>query len=96
MAKKKITGRTKLTPGAAPAPGSPDKTLDLITPKREKEFPTSFRLRKSDLQRLDEIVNNVNEFVTVRVNRTSIIKALISIGSKAKPERIVKAFKEVL
>jgi hypothetical protein len=93
MAKKPIKLKTKLSKDSAPEPG---KTESPVPPAAVQEMPTSFRLTQADLEKLDSMVNYVDKSTTAKVTRTSIIKALILMGSKFKKDRIVKAFKDYL
>lgn len=92
MAKKKIIGKTKLKPDVLTTSKSP---IYLIT-QREKINPTSFRLKESDKLKLKKIVKDVNEKSPSTISETGIIRALIHIGSKAHPDKIRNAYKELL
>jgi hypothetical protein len=95
MAKKPINLKTKLSKDSVPP--ETGKSESLAPPfTTVQDTPTSFRLTQADLKKLDEMVNYVNKSTAAKITRTSIIKALISMGSKIKKDRIVRAFKESL
>ena len=96
MAKKPVKGRNVFTEDAEPVKKfATTKPLNVV-PKKEREFPKSFRLTQSDLQKLKRIKDGVNERSTIKFSEAKIIRALISIGIKMKPERIIKAFGDIL
>jgi hypothetical protein len=102
MAKKLIAGKTKLT--AAIVPGKKEsinqkelEPLNLIPPKKEVILPRSFRLKQSDLERLKNITREVNDVSPSHFfSETNIIRSLIYLGSKIKPDRILNAFRDIL
>ncbi len=92
MAKKKITGQTKL---AQTAPPDADK-LDLISNQAEIK-PTSFRLNAEDKHRLRLIAKSVNDLtLNKKVSETLIIKALIYDAQKMKPEKLLNLIREII
>ena len=94
MAKKKITGKSKLANTSSPET-SPDK-LKLV--ERKTQFlPTSFRLTPEDSDRLKSITAAVNELSPYKkISETMVVKALLYNGQKIKPENLLKAIKEVI
>lgn len=97
MANKiKITGKSKLLEREE-SEGNIAEPLDLGTPKRKKSVLKNYRLTPLDIDNLSKIVKEVNEQSPYKViSETQIIKALILIGSKIKPDRIIKASQEVM
>ena len=94
MAKKKITGKSKLATTSSPET-SPDN-LKLV--ERKPQFlPTSFRLTPEDSDRLKSITAAVNELSPYKkISETMVVKALLYNGQKIKPENLLKAIKEVI
>lgn len=94
MAKKKITGQSKLATTSSPADTSED--LKLIARKRQYK-PTSFRLTPEDSDRLKRITAAVNELSPYKkISETMVIKALLYNGRKIRPETLLKAIREVI
>ncbi|OGQ95909.1 MAG: hypothetical protein A2521_02945 [Deltaproteobacteria bacterium RIFOXYD12_FULL_57_12] len=94
MAKKKITGQSKLATTSSPDNSS--ENLQLVS-RRSQLKPTSFRLTPEDKERLKSIVAAVNEFSPhKKISETIIIKALLFQGQKIKPEQLIKAIREVI
>ena len=94
MAKKKITGQSKLA-----TTSSPDKSLEdlKLVPRKSQLKPTSFRLTPEDKGRLKSITAAVNELSPYKkISETMVIKALLYNGRKIKPESLIKAIKEVI
>jgi hypothetical protein len=94
MAKKKITGKSKLATTSSPKSSS--EKLELV--KRKTRFmPTSFRLTPEDSDRLKSITAAVNELSPYKkISETMVVKALLYNGQKIKPENLLKAIKEVI
>jgi hypothetical protein len=94
MAKKKITGQSKLATTSSPDDSS--KELKLVS-RKPKLLPTSFRLTPEDSERLKSITAAVNELSPYKkISETMVIKALLYNGRKMKPETLIKAIKEVI
>jgi len=97
MAKKKILGKSKLSDREQKT--IEDKSDDLkLIPEKEKFYPRSYRLRGTDLSNLRKIIKEVNDTkITVKgLTETDIIRTLIHIGAKTKPEKLIKAYKETI
>ena len=94
MARKKITGKSKLVNNSSPE----DYTEKLTLVKRKTQFmPTSFRLTPEDSDRLKSITAAVNELSPYKkISETMVVKALLYNGQKIKPESLLKAVKEVI
>ncbi len=94
MARKKITGKSKLATTSSPDTSS--EKLKLV--KRKPQFmPTSFRLTPEDSDRLKNITAAVNELSPYKkISETMVVKALLYNGMKTKPESLLKAIKEVI
>jgi len=94
MAKKKITGQSKLATTSSPADSAED--LQLVSRKPQLN-PTSFRLTPEDSDRLKSITAALNELSPYKkISETMVVKALLYNGHKMKPERLLKAIKEVI
>jgi len=94
MAKKKITGQSKLA--ATNSPGDSTKGLQLVSRKARLQ-PTSFRLTPEDKERLKGITAAVNELSPYKkISETMVIKALLFNARNMKPETLLKAIKEVI
>jgi len=95
MAKKKIVGQSKLSKGVTPA--SSTTSLQLVTPPKTTLQPTSFRLTPEDKERLQGITSNVNELSpNKKISETMIVRALLFNGIKMKPEKLIRAIREVI
>ena len=94
MARKKITGKSKLATTGSPAKAS--KELNLVS-RKPKVMPTSFRLTPEDSFRLKKITAAVNELTPYKkISETMVVKALLYNGEKIKPETLLRAIKEVI
>jgi len=94
MAKKKITGQSKLA--TTNSPGDSSEELKLVN-RKPRLMPTSFRLTPEDSDRLKSITAAVNELAPYKkISETMVIKALLYNGQKMKPETLLKAIKEVI
>jgi hypothetical protein len=94
MAKKKITGQSKLA--VTSSPGESSEELQLVTRKPQLK-PTSFRLTPEDSDRLKSITAAVNELSPYKkISETMVVKALLYNGRRMKPESLLKAIKEVI
>jgi len=95
MAKKKIIGQSKLSAGVTPETSSND--LQLISQPKATLQPTSFRLTPEDKERLKGITSTVNDLSpNKKISETMIVRALLFSGDKMKPERLIKAIREVM
>ena len=94
MAKKKITGKSKLATTSSPK--SSQEKLELVRRKPQLN-PTSFRLTPEDSDRLKSITAAVNELAPYKkISETMVVKALLYNGQKMKPETLLRAIKEVI
>jgi hypothetical protein len=94
MAKKKITGKSKLASTSSPADAAEDLKLVNRSPRLK---PTSFRLTPEDSDRLKSITAEVNELSPYKkISETMVVRALLYNGKKMKPESLIKAIKEVI
>ena len=95
MAKKKITGQSKLAQIHISSE-SPSEELHLVT-KSVKIAPTSFRLTPEDKQRLKMVTEAVNDLSpNKKISETMVIKALIYIGIKTKPEKLLSLIRDAV
>lgn len=91
--KKKIVGKSKLA-SVQVEKEAEKPSLDLISHKPESKMK-SFRLFDSDIEKLRTITKEVNRHSSSRViSETSVIKGLIELGAKTKPEKILKSIKD--
>jgi len=58
--------------------------------------PTSFRLQPDDKAQLTIMVMRLRKATGRKISETTVIRALISIGSKATDERLIKEIKTLL
>lgn len=94
MAKKKITGQSKLARTTSPDESS--DSLQLVTRKATLK-PTSFRLTPEDKERLKGITRRVNELSpNKKISETMVVRALLFTGNRMKSERLIKAIREVI
>ena len=94
MAKKKITGKSKLATTSSPKTST--EKLKLVK-RKSQLMPTSFRLTPEDSDRLKSITAAVNELSPYKkISETMVVKALLYSGQKIKPENLLKAVKEVI
>ena len=94
MAKKKITGKSKLATTSSPKTST--EKLKLVK-RKSRLMPTSFRLTPEDSDRLKSITAALNELSPYKkISETMVVKALLYTGQKIKPESLLKAVKEVI
>lgn len=96
---KKITGQSKLLTKVTPLPELPNQPAVKSSVTSNQQSATklkNYRLSIADQESLQSIVDAVNRISSKEVSQTLIVKALISLGCKTKPERILKEAKEVL
>ena len=75
----------------------PDEKLNLISKKKKGPTMRSYRLHDSDMTNLRQVTEHVNELTEhKRVTETDVVKALALLGTKMKPDQILKAVKEVV
>lgn len=97
MSKKEITGESKLLTRSTDI-SQPTEKLVLTSPKKPEPKMKNYRLKETDLERLNSIIENVNQLrpVDEPVTEIAVIKALLLIGSRTKPEQMLKTIKEVM
>ena len=94
MAKKKITGKSKLATTSSPKTST--EKLKLVK-RKSQLMPTSFRLTPEDSDRLKSITATVNELSPYKkISETMVVKAQLYSGQKIKPESLLKVVKEVI
>jgi len=64
--------------------------------KKTYTQPKSFRLTPDDNESLQQIVKAVNRESRRKISETKIIQALIQIGTKTQPSKLIKALGEIL
>jgi len=86
-----IVGSSKLSKAQ-----SPQEPLNLIQ-KKNKSKMHSYRLQPIDEDSLKKMLKDINAIRTGKIiTETGLIRGLISLGAKTKPEKILKALKDVL
>ncbi|KLL03750.1 MAG: hypothetical protein MRERV_34c025 [Mycoplasmataceae bacterium RV_VA103A] len=70
-------------------------TEKLLTSQRKLVYPVSFRLDANNWERLNKLLEKVNEGRAKKVNLTQLLKALIYQGQFLKKEEWEKGLKEV-
>lgn len=94
MAKKKITGQSKLA--STNSPENSTESLRLVSRKSHLK-PTSFRLNPEDKERLKSIAAAVNDLSpNKKISETIIIRALLLQGQKTKADRLLTTIREVI
>lgn len=69
-------------------------TEKLLTSQRKLVYPVSFRLDANNWERLNKLLDQVNEERNKKINLTQLIKALIYHGQFLKKEQWEKGLKE--
>jgi hypothetical protein len=93
--KKKITGQSNLTAPSEPLTKTNSEPLNLTTPQQKKPRLKNFLLNDLDCDRLGKLVKEANQNSPYRkISETSLVRALLLLGSKMDIERIVKAAHE--
>ena len=97
MSKKPLTGTTKLTQ-ANPIVSVPERESQGLRLVRRKPKTTlkNFRLSDSDIQRLHQITEAVNNESEKFLSETAVIKGLLALGEKTNPAKLLRVMKEVL
>ncbi len=92
MAKKIIKGSSKLNKSAKLEHSEP---MNLIQ-RNVTTSPKSFRFTTEDMDRLNAITKNIDKLTSLSFSNTKVLKALIYIGSITPPDKIYKAYKEIM
>lgn len=97
MPKKEITGESKLLTRSGDL-SEPKEKLSLTSPKKPEPKMKNYRLKETDMERLQSIIENVNHLrpIDEPVTEIAVIKALLLMGSRTKPEQMLKTIKEVM
>lgn len=93
MAKKPLTGKTKLAE-AATQRKQDEEPLPLVK-QRQKPRLKNFRLTPADIMRLQKLTDAVNGESERPISETAVIKGLIALGEKTTPEKLLKLIREV-
>lgn len=95
MSKQKLNFEKKIKLSGG-FPRQKESSLEIIR-KSTAAKTTSFRLRDIDIDRLEKVLQRVNERnITHPINRTTLLKGLIQIATKYSEEAIIKAIKDSL
>lgn len=94
MAKKPLTGTTKLAQTPVAPTAEPQNEPLPLKRKRPKTTLKNFRLSPIDVKRLQEITNSVNEASDRFISETAVIKGLIYMAEKTNTDKLIKLIKE--
>mgnify|MGYP003374369639 CR=1 FL=1 len=94
MAKKPLTGKSKLSESAQRKPTEESESLPLVN-QRQKPRLKNFRLTPADIMRLQKLTDAVNGESERPISETAVIKGLIALGEKTTPEKLLKLIREV-
>lgn len=86
-------GKRKMSELNSPEIGLIDE--DALSKKTYTQ-PKSFRLTPDDNASLQQIVKAVNRESRRKISETKVIQALIQIGTKTPPSKLIKALGEIL
>ena len=67
-----------------------------VVPEKKTTQPKSFRLNGDDIANLKQITEAVNGLSRTKVSETKVMKALLQLGAKMPPERVLKALREIV
>lgn len=95
MAKKALSGQTKLAEAAQRRPESPDTSPLTLVSQRSKPRLKNFRLTPADILRLQQLTEAVNSESERPISETAVIKGLIALGEKTPPSKLLKLIREV-
>lgn len=94
MAKKPLTGQSKLSEAVQRKPAENTKELSLVR-QRLKPKLKNFRLTPADIMRLQKITDAINGESERPISETAVIKGLIALGEKTTPEKLLRLIREV-
>ena len=94
MAKKALTGNTKLAEAAQRKTSEDGNALPLLN-QRAKPRLKNFRLAPADILRLQNVTEAINGESERPISETAVIKGLIALGEKTAPEKLLKLIREV-
>lgn len=89
----KLGERTPSRLGRLARPQEEEARPNLIR-RSSSPKPKSFRLKPSDLSRLQDIVARVEEVAGRRINDVEIIRSLLVLGEKISSEKLIAGIKE--
>ena len=88
----KLQGNTKLTSSRQ----NEEKLVNGLIQKKKLAKVKSFRLGLHDIQELDNLRVDVNKISQTNISESKIIKALIHIGIKLGPKKLLKSLSETI
>ncbi len=93
----KSTGKKKLVKGSSKLnqPQPVTKPTGVVPENKGSALPKSFRLTGDDIANLKQITEAVNGVSRSKISETKVIKALLQLGTKLPPEKVLKALKEI-
>ena len=94
----KSTGKKKLGKGGSKLSQTQPvtKPTGVVAEHKSSALPKSFRLSGDDIANLKQITAAVNGVSRSTISETKVIKALLHLGTKMPPEKVLKALKEIL
>ena len=94
-------GETKLSMTAPPINNSLEvvkkhkHSLNLLTKKKQFLQPKSYRLNQADIKRIKKIMTSINQYGPNKIiTETDLIRGLLVIGERLKPEKIIALIKD--
>lgn len=94
MAKKPLTGKSKLSEAVQRKSTEESESLPLVNQRQQPRLK-NFRLTPTDIMRLQKITTAINGESERPISETAVIKGLIALGEKTPPEKLLKLIKEV-
>jgi len=94
MAKKPLTGKSKLSETVQRKSTEESESLPLVNPRQQPRLK-NFRLTPTDIMRLQKITIAINGESERPISETAVIKGLIALGEKTPPEKLLKLIREV-
>ncbi len=95
---KKFTVSTRLAnivpPKPKPLTSPASRKLGLLSKKTH--HPTSFRFNDDSLEQFKDLVEGVNNLSRRKVTETMVLQALIYMGTKAKPAKVLQIIKTIV
>jgi hypothetical protein len=94
MAKKSLSGTSKLSEVTKHKPAEESEELPLVR-KRQQPKLKNFRLTPADIMRLQKLTDAINGESERPISETAVIKCLIALGEKTTPAKLLKLIREV-
>ena len=91
----KIQGKTKLSAKRSPK-SDKGEPLGLINKSGPKFKITSYRITEHEGQLMNEICAAVNKESNSKISKNNILRALIHLGKKTSPTKILSVYRDTL